>query len=471
MPTDAPVKKNKVLPVALGFLGALLVCYLGFAAWLRIDGRFAFRTTLNGRDVSLRRALEVQETCMEDYYPNMYFNVRLRGGASYPVTPQTFDFSDADRAVACLPDNTLAWSASLFRDTAFTLRDGGALEKLARRIETDCAAFRAGSQSEPENAYLTYNGAAERFEIVPDDPGAAIDADRFEIALTHHVLCGRGDLDLDAAGLYRRAEVTAHSPALTQRCEALNRFLAAEVVYAENGVTEVFSARELLPYLSVSPDGEARYDAAAAAADGVFDAFAEQLAATFDYTGGERAFRTHDGEIVPVVEKTWRTKLDAAGTAAALAALTFDDLASGESVAGEFVWETPAPGQLTDYVEVDLTAQTLYLYAGGELVLETPVVSGCLLTHHRTPAGVYALAGKYRNVVLRGPDYANFVRWWMPFNKKIGLHDASWRSRFGETIYRANGSHGCVNLPREAAETIYNTIDVGWAVVCYWRDA
>ncbi len=471
MPTDSPKKRNKALPVALGVLGALLVCYLGFAAWLRVDGRFPFRTTLNGRDVSLLRALDVQETCMEGYYPNMRFDIRLRGGASYSVTPSTFDFLDAERAVSFLPGSTLAWPASLFRDTAVTLRDGSTLEKLARRVEEDCGAFRPGPGAQPENAYLKYNGAAGRFEVVPDDPGAAIDTQRFEAALTHHVLYGRGDLDLDDAGVYRSAEVQADSPVLTERCEALNRFLAAEVVYAENGAAEVFPARELLPYLSVSPDGEARYDAAAAAESGLFDAFAGHLAEVCDFSGAERAFVTHDGEVVPVVEKTWRSKLDVAGTSAALAALAFDELASGEALAGKFVWETPAPDQLTNYVEVDLTAQTLYLYTDGALVLETPVVSGCLLTRHRTPAGVYSLIGKYPNVTLRGPDYANFVRWWMPFNRKIGLHDASWRSRFGGTIYRTNGSHGCVNLPREAAETIYNTIDAGYAIVCYWRDA
>lgn len=66
-------KKSRALPVALGVLGAALVLYAGFAAWLRVDGRFPFRTTLNGRDVSLRRALDVQQECMADYYRNMRF--------------------------------------------------------------------------------------------------------------------------------------------------------------------------------------------------------------------------------------------------------------------------------------------------------------------------------------------------------------------------------------------------------------
>ena len=52
----------------------------------------------------------------------------------------------------------------------------------------------------------------------------------------------------------------------------------------------------------------------------------------------------------------------------------------------------------------------------------------------------------------------------MPFNGGIGFHDASWRTEFGGTIYKTNGSHGCVNLPKEAAKQIFLNIDQGTMV-------
>ena len=55
----------------------------------------------------------------------------------------------------------------------------------------------------------------------------------------------------------------------------------------------------------------------------------------------------------------------------------------------------------------------------------------------------------------------------MPFNKNVGLHDASWRSSFGGQIYRTNGSHGCVNLPPSAAKAIFSYVSKGTPVVCY----
>lgn len=472
MPTateTAAKKQNKALPIALGILGAVLVFYLGFAAWLRIDGRFPFRTTLNGHDVSLRRALDVQRTVMESYYPNMAFAIEGRGAATYTVTSSSFDFSDAERAVDYLPGSTLAWPASLFVDASYRTADGGAIEKLTRRIEDEFSAFH---RTEPaQNAYLSYDG--EAFAVVPDAAGTEIDTAKFEAALETHIRSGRGALDLDAAGVYRAADVRSYSPELIETRKRLDRFLNATVVYAENGVTKTFEARTLAPYVSVDRDTLAvTYDAASAAADGIFDTFVAELAEAFDSPGGTRDFITHDGAVVTVSERTWKAQLDQTATAAALASLTFDDFADADRpLTGTFVWEKAALDRLTNYVEVDLTNQTLYLYTGGTLAWETPIVSGDAATRHGTPGGAFSLVGKYRNVTLTGPDYASFVRYWMPFNRGIGLHDAGWRSRFGGTIYRTNGSHGCINMPRQAAEQLYDIIDDSYAIVCYWRPA
>ena len=48
-----------------------------------------------------------------------------------------------------------------------------------------------------------------------------------------------------------------------------------------------------------------------------------------------------------------------------------------------------------------------------------------------------------------------------------GLHDASWRSKFGGTIYQYGGSHGCINLPSGKAQTLYDMVYTGIPVICY----
>ena len=95
-------------------------------------------------------------------------------------------------------------------------------------------------------------------------------------------------------------------------------------------------------------------------------------------------------------------------------------------------------------------------------------MSGNLARGYGTPAGVFGLTYKERNATLTGETYASHVDFWMPFNGNIGMHDASWRSSFGGEIYQNSGSHGCINLPREAAEIIYEHVERGFPVICYY---
>ena len=56
----------------------------------------------------------------------------------------------------------------------------------------------------------------------------------------------------------------------------------------------------------------------------------------------------------------------------------------------------------------------------------------------------------------------------MPFNGNVGMHDATWRNKFGSNFYKYSGSHGCINLPFYVAENIYGYIEKGTPVICYY---
>ncbi len=122
------------------------------------------------------------------------------------------------------------------------------------------------------------------------------------------------------------------------------------------------------------------------------------------------------------------------------------------------------------YVEVDMTAQKLYFYQDGELIIDTPVVTGDMARRMSTPSGTNYVYFKQRNRTLIGPDYATFVNYWMAVNGHIGIHDATWRSTFGGDIYKSNGSHGCINTPMEAVSRLYEMVEVGTPVIMYYTD-
>lgn len=120
-------------------------------------------------------------------------------------------------------------------------------------------------------------------------------------------------------------------------------------------------------------------------------------------------------------------------------------------------------------VEVDITNQMVYCYIGSELRVATPCVTGQQGSHN-TKVGAHSIKSKERSRYLQGYNdngtrYKSWVEYWMPFYGGQGLHDASWRNgNFGGNIYTYSGSHGCVNMPIEAASQIYSLSLVGMPV-------
>ena len=109
----------------------------------------------------------------------------------------------------------------------------------------------------------------------------------------------------------------------------------------------------------------------------------------------------------------------------------------------------------------------MYFYKDGKKILESDFVSGNVSKGYTTPPGLFSLTYKQRDATLKGQGYASPVKFWMPFNGGIGFHDASWRNTFGGTIYKKNGSHGCVNMPYAAAKTLFENVYAGMPVICY----
>ena len=119
------------------------------------------------------------------------------------------------------------------------------------------------------------------------------------------------------------------------------------------------------------------------------------------------------------------------------------------------------------YIEINISKQKLWYYKAGVLIIESDIVTGNLSNGNGTPNGAYYIKYKELNATLKGPGYSTGVSYWMPFNESIGLHDAKWRGAFGGSIYKSDGSHGCINLPFLTAQTIYNNVSPGGIVICY----
>lgn len=116
------------------------------------------------------------------------------------------------------------------------------------------------------------------------------------------------------------------------------------------------------------------------------------------------------------------------------------------------------------YVDISITAQKLVYYVNGAPVLVSDIVTGNASRGSNTPKGMFSIYNKQLGRTLKGKGYSAYVSYWMPFTGNYGLHDATWRGKFGGEIYKTGGSHGCVNMPKDMAAALYNMVSVGTPV-------
>lgn len=110
------------------------------------------------------------------------------------------------------------------------------------------------------------------------------------------------------------------------------------------------------------------------------------------------------------------------------------------------------------WIDVDLTQQRVYAYAGDTVVNSFLVSTGTWQTP--TVTGKYKVWIKLRSTDMSGPGYyLPDVPYTMYFYKGYGLHGTYWHNNFGTPM-----SHGCVNLSIPDAAWLYDFSYVGTTV-------
>ena len=197
--------------------------------------------------------------------------------------------------------------------------------------------------------------------------------------------------------------------------------------------------------------------------------FIAHLAKEYDTYGKERSWTTYDGREIMVPKGTYGTKLNQKKEIAFIK----EKLFSKEEIVHtpQYTKEAYVRGidDIGDtYIEIDMTAQKLMVFQDGQQTINTDIVTGNMKRKWDTPDGMYFVYAKQRNRTLKGEGYESFVKYWMPVNQGIGLHDASWRKKFGGDVYLTDGSHGCINIPKATAAEIYEIVEVGMPVIMYY---
>lgn len=241
-----------------------------------------------------------------------------------------------------------------------------------------------------------------------------------------------------------------------------DKISSMEIIYRFGDKTETLTGETISGWLTTLPDGSLSVNEAPARE------YVSGLSSKYDTFGRKRSFTTHDGRSITVSGGDYGYWMDKASTRQEL----ISQILTGESAELTPVYYGTADNYGENdigntYVEINIGDQHLWVYKNGEQVNESDFVSGGLFKGNGTPEGTYAITYKERDSTLVGEGYQSSVKYWMPFNGNIGLHDASWRDAFGGHIYYMKGSHGCINLPTQKAAEIYDQVEKGEAVVVY----
>ena len=287
---------------------------------------------------------------------------------------------------------------------------------------------------------------------------------------------GKQQLDVTKANGYVKPQVYKDDQDLNNQLKAANEYCLSTITYTTPKGKEIaLDGSTLITWLSKQDDGSYTKD------ESVFKekltAFVKELASQYNSIGATRTFTGKDGQSHTVSGGTYGFRVSTDSEVSALLKM-INENKSENNRTPEHTGQLPSGengGLGTTYLEINITKQHLWLVKDGAVALESDFVSGKESDPSRlTPNGTYYIYNKERNRVLRGTkqpngkyEYESPVSYWMPFNKGIGLHDASWRSTFGGNIYINSGSHGCINLPTGFAGSLYSQIYVNLPVVVY----
>lgn len=318
-----------------------------------------------------------------------------------------------------------------------------------------------------------------RVEIVRTDQGYelinertdVLDPEEVKAVVLAAVEASKKEVFLVEEGCYHDLELTEQMRDTLAVWEKLDAFLQCGITYQMGEEQIPINASVVSEWVALDENGEFLMNEAGELQlkEGAIEEFVQKLAASYDTVGGSRQFRATRGEIVTVEGGLYGNRIDQAAEIKYLTEAFYERRQEAHRPA--YLQEAWAQGKEdigSTYIEVDMGEQKLYYYADGELKIDTPIVTGNTSRRMGTPSGVNYIYLKQKNRVLRGRNYASHVDFWMPVKGNIGIHDAAWRSEFGGEIFKTNGSHGCINTPREAMEKLYDMAEVGTPVVMFY---
>ncbi|MBV7273212.1 L,D-transpeptidase/peptidoglycan binding protein [Clostridiaceae bacterium UIB06] len=455
-------KRNKITKGIIIFLCTVLILYLTIAA--HFMKHFFLGSEINGINVSDETIAEAKEK-MTSELQKYTLSLKERDGKSEQIRGSEIGLrynSKGEYNSFKDKQNPFKWGRAVFNSGAFKMTDGLSYNtELLKKSVDKLLCLQTNNIVEPKNPNFKYTDKG--YIIVNEVNGNKINKEVLYNYIKKAILEGETTVDLETINCYVKPKYTSKSSKVIEVKNILNKYVSSRITYVFGDRKETIDNSIINKWLEVNKNIEITFNYRK------MKDYMDELFNNYNTAGKTRNFATSSGKTISIGGGDYGWIINTDKEIQDLDAA----IKEGQTIIKEPTYMQKALSRnINDigntYVEIDMTNQHLWFYKNNSLIAEGDIVTGNVSSNHSTPQGIYSLKYKQRNTVLRGPGYNSPVDFWMPFNGGIGLHDASWRSEFGNNIYRTNGSHGCVNLPYYLAKTIFNNIEEGDPVVCYY---
>lgn len=414
----------------------------------------------------------------ETYESNLANNTGITGSQTETIAGSdigmSYDSSSGQVEALLEEQDAWTWFQRLFSDEEEESKsiEFAYDEELLQQTIASLACMDNSDAVSPEDAYTEYDGTT--YVIRDEIPGNTVDTEAAQALIEESIRYAVTELDLSESGCYLAPETTSASEDLIEYVALLDEYVPFALTYTfSDGSTEVLDGATIFEWLTINDDGSYTVD------ESQVEAWVADFEDRHCTVGHERTFTSVDGNTYTVSGGTYGWCVDESEEIAAIEEM----LETKESVTREPYWVSTAASGTADgsgpdwgdtYIELNITTQHMYYIVDGEIALEADVVTG-QKDENDTPTGVYYILEKAEDKTLRGEElddgtyeYETPVNYWMRMTwTGVGFHDATWRSAFGDDIYASDGSHGCINMSIEDAETLYGLIEVGTPVVSH----
>ena len=442
-------------------IGLLFVCiYLGGVVFY--SSHFLKNTYWNGFDVSGKSSKDVI-SLLEDYKLRVVEKTADGQTVTEEISARDLGLYLNDDSLIenqIKEQNSFGWLSDKkheFSNKQVAFLDEDMWEAAVSKL----SCFQEAFVTKPEDAHLSDYIEGTGYEIVPEITGNELDEKVAKEFIAEAWKDLADEADLTQSDCYLKPSVYKEDEGLLSLCQKLNDYSNLEITYQFGDTTEKVDGVTMQDWLSVS-EGDVILD------EGKVAEYVAGLRKKYDSIFRSREFDTSYGKTITITGGDYGWWMDYNEETKQLCEMIKNhESGSRTPVYYQAAAQYGAKDYGNTYVEINLTAQHLFFYQDGQLVLESDFVSGNESKGNGTPEGIYGITYKERNATLVGENYETPVSYWMPFNGNIGLHDASWRSEFGGNLYLTGGSHGCINLPPSVAEQLYGLVQKKTPVICY----